>query len=328
MVIDSDREFQCKLEESSANQRQQHHDALQRAVEQHEYVRKSAETAKRRAEAEEELERRRREDEEMLALRRLERQKHEQELRRAQELRDAEAQRIARDQERLRIEREEKERIELDAKRALEAKERAEREVQRVREEEQRKAAQAEVDRKAKEAAEAAKKTSLQPPQSVPSTVAPSNTTPQAAPTSSQSSTSDNSEPEHERYLQIHKELKALRRAARNEKALKSQMGDLRRQITKSLGQLTLGKGVNKQPVCFPLTTPFLSFELSCLLPLWVSPENFSNHMVYRRKQYAARSARRSSMQHLQWTFASFLLHRQAAFQTPRHRFLCFWCIS
>lgn len=57
----------------------------------------------------------------------------------------------------------------------------------------------------------------------------------------------------HARYLEIHARLKDLRKymmaEAKTSPALKPVMGDMRRMIKKCVGQLTEGKGANKQPV-------------------------------------------------------------------------------
>ena len=62
--------------------------------------------------------------------------------------------------------------------------------------------------------------------------------------------------PEQDRYVQIHKNLKRLRASlveqAKTNAALKSTMGDMRREIRKSLGQLTSAKGANRKQVSAP----------------------------------------------------------------------------
>lgn len=60
--------------------------------------------------------------------------------------------------------------------------------------------------------------------------------------------------PLHQRYIQIHQELKKLRQVMQAEakvegSPLKAQMGDLRRKIRNSIGRLAAGKGANTQPV-------------------------------------------------------------------------------
>ncbi|KAL8948082.1 MAG: hypothetical protein Q9222_005700 [Ikaeria aurantiellina] len=64
---------------------------------------------------------------------------------------------------------------------------------------------------------------------------------------------------EHQRYLAIHKNLKDLRQfmaqQAKQDSKLKSRMGDMRRDIRKSIGQLREGKGVNATPISSILKT-------------------------------------------------------------------------
>lgn len=66
--------------------------------------------------------------------------------------------------------------------------------------------------------------------------------------------------PGAQRYLEIHSSLKKLRKfmtdSAKSNPSLKSKMGEMRRSIRTSVGQLTEGQGVNKIPVC-ELTTFF-----------------------------------------------------------------------
>ena len=63
---------------------------------------------------------------------------------------------------------------------------------------------------------------------------------------------------EHKRYLDLHVELKQLRKnmglEAKKDSRLKQEMGNMRREIKKSVGQLTIGKGANEVPVRCYLT--------------------------------------------------------------------------
>ena len=58
---------------------------------------------------------------------------------------------------------------------------------------------------------------------------------------------------EHRRFLALHAELKQLRKymdsEAKKDSKLKREMGNMRRDIKKSVGQLTIGKGANEIPV-------------------------------------------------------------------------------
>jgi nucleoporin GLE1 len=66
-------------------------------------------------------------------------------------------------------------------------------------------------------------------------------------------STSSHALPGAEKYLEIHKRLKQLRafvtEHAKQDPDLKKKMGEMRRVIRKSVGQLTEGRGANKTPV-------------------------------------------------------------------------------
>ncbi|KAL2109305.1 hypothetical protein VUR80DRAFT_2734 [Thermomyces stellatus] len=73
----------------------------------------------------------------------------------------------------------------------------------------------------------------------------PTKPTPAAEPTAT---------PAADRYLKIHQELKTLRKnledmARSPDSPLKGKMGDMRREIRKSMGQLTGGKGANNKPI-------------------------------------------------------------------------------
>ncbi|KAL8687503.1 MAG: hypothetical protein Q9218_006345 [Villophora microphyllina] len=105
----------------------------------------------------------------------------------------------------------------------------------------------AEAERKSKEAAVAAIARSSQRAQSTVATLSKPNASASTAPVRSAER-----ESEHQRYVEIHKTLKEMRRSmtqqAKQDPKLKSRMGDMRREIKKSIGQLREGKGVNAIP--------------------------------------------------------------------------------
>jgi nucleoporin GLE1 len=75
-----------------------------------------------------------------------------------------------------------------------------------------------------------------------------------AAPTASiRDSASPQPFPGADKYLEIHKKLKQLRafveEHAKQDQGLKKKMGEMRREIRKSVGQLTEGRGANRTPV-------------------------------------------------------------------------------
>jgi nucleoporin GLE1 len=88
-------------------------------------------------------------------------------------------------------------------------------------------------------------------PSSAPSKAPIKSITAPSAPT--HDSTSAHSFPGAEKYLEIHKRLKQLRafvkEHAKQDPELKNKMGEMRREIRKSVGQLTEGRGANRTPV-------------------------------------------------------------------------------
>jgi nucleoporin GLE1 len=76
-----------------------------------------------------------------------------------------------------------------------------------------------------------------------------------------------------DRYVDIHKTLKSVRKAVKDhgekDPQFKKKAGDMRRAITRSVGQLTEGKGVNKVPVSRPVSPrPSPSFFFFFFFPL------------------------------------------------------------
>lgn len=69
----------------------------------------------------------------------------------------------------------------------------------------------------------------------------------------SSAGSSPDTEASHQRYLQIHQNLKKFRKEfwaqCKKDANLKTKVGDMRRAIKTSVGQLTEAKGANKQPV-------------------------------------------------------------------------------
>lgn len=105
----------------------------------------------------------------------------------------------------------------------------------------------AEDEKRARDAAAAAVARSTADVQPIPSTMK------QSGASIPQQTDHARREAEHRRYLEIHKNLKELRnfmdQQAKQDPKLKSQMGDMRRTVRKSVGQVIEGKGVNVKPV-------------------------------------------------------------------------------
>ena len=95
------------------------------------------------------------------------------------------------------------------------------------------------------------KRADIPSPSPAPSKVLINSTTTPRAPT--HDSTSPHAFPGAEKYLEIHKRLKQLRafvtEHTKQDPGLKKKMGEMRREIRKSVGQLTEGRGANRTPV-------------------------------------------------------------------------------
>ncbi|KAJ5987406.1 hypothetical protein N7451_011771 [Penicillium sp. IBT 35674x] len=207
-----------------------HTAALDEAAAFHNQVREEAEEILREHNRAEEEERRRKEEEARKERERIEREKAER-LRREQE--EAARLEAAREAER-KAKEEQKRKAEEDAERARRAaqeqKEREEREQREKLEAEKR--AKEEAAKKTQEAEEEKARSQLQ------QKAGGSGLTPEEISI-------------QERYVALHKTLKDMRKWLREfgkkEPAIKQAMGDMRRSIKKSVGQLRDGKGTNKQ---------------------------------------------------------------------------------
>jgi nucleoporin GLE1 len=95
------------------------------------------------------------------------------------------------------------------------------------------------------------KQADIPSPSPVPNKVSINSTTAPSGPP--HDSTSSHAFPGAEKYLEIHKRLKQLRafvtEHAKQDPGLKKKMGEMRREIRKSVGQLTEGRGANRTPV-------------------------------------------------------------------------------
>ncbi|KAL9582359.1 MAG: hypothetical protein Q9212_003339 [Teloschistes hypoglaucus] len=139
-----------------------------------------------------------------------------------------------------------RQRAEKDLRDAEEAKVKKESQEAEIRRKVEAERESREAERKSKEAAIAAIHSDRSTESTILTTVNDHPITSQAPAQSAQR------ENEHQRYLQIHKTLKEMRafmlnQAQQNPK-LKSRMGDMRREIKKSIGQLREGKGLNSKP--------------------------------------------------------------------------------
>ena len=262
LAISTQEGFYAHLDKENHEREVLHQEALATATAKHENVRRTAEQYRERLEAQIQLERKRREDDDQKELDRLRREKVEREiLERKNEVErvkaiEIEEKRIA---EVKRLEEEAAERRNAE-------RERQNAEIAKRREEQLKKAAQqkdeiAAADARSREVAIANQKAhsrlDVQIPIPAPTPIRPI----QQSASNAQPVQGKQLETEHSKYLEIHRALKELRTymttQAKQNASLKAAMGDSRREIRKSVGQLRDGKGANKIQVFFPVLHPF-----------------------------------------------------------------------
>ncbi|MDI1490525.1 MAG: hypothetical protein OHK93_001729 [Ramalina farinacea] len=317
LAISAQETFYQQLDRENEQKASLHKKALAAATAKHEKVRQSVELERQRLDAQVQAERERREAEVRRELEKQRREKAEREIeekrREAERAKAFEAEQSKRDA----IEKSRKE-----AADAAQARQREQAEAARKAQDEKTARQQQETDQ-AKARAQAAAKASSQqtqtttPPKSQPTQLAtpkptsilqsttpkdtpPVNknvhfadsTIPTATPPQAQSSpTSDPQvEAEHAKYLTIHRRLKEMRAfmvsEAKTNKDLKQTMGDMRRSIQKSVGQLVEptkdNKGINRQPHSTILTTLKNALTLPsptiAIAPFFANPPPLQNN--------------------------------------------------
>ncbi len=243
------RQQQEELDAKENAQAEVHLTELNVAKARHEAIRQQAEAALQAHIKQEEEERRRREEEQKRLEEEERRRKAEEEARRR-----AEQERRVRE-EKERREREEKARAEAE-RLAIYEKQKAEAEDKRRQEREATE--QKERDEKVKADQDAALKKQQQQQQEEDKAAATANAVPPPplatpAPHSKGQPWSADPEPRHQSYLALHKKLKAFRKdfweKAKKNPALKPHVGDMRRSMKTSVGQLTDDKVGNKKAV-------------------------------------------------------------------------------
>lgn len=278
--ISKQENFYARLDRESREREKIHKQALAAAAVEHARIREGAEQARRELDQQILAERERREDEQRREYERNRQERAEQALRDKKLTEEArakatqlEALAAAEDERILKAEAEtaaqvrkaKKEREELEAsEKARKAKQNAE--LQRRLAE--AKAAQQKPATAIQNLAPAPV-TKPQPPTTAPPPVTAARTTP-----------IPEREAEHQRHLSIHKKLKELRKSMIAEAAkspdLKKHMGDMRREIRKSVGQLRVGQGMNKQPLQNIIITLRNSLQIPCpqipISPFLASP--------------------------------------------------------
>jgi len=255
--IDHDRKLQNDLDERVAEEKRRHDLQLAASAAYHERIRQSAERECELNALETEQARKQKEAEELEVL---------EKARRAKLVREDEERR--KERERLLREEEERHKQEAEERAFRESQTRIEQQAKRDAEaaEECKAKEQEEARFRAKQAADAAKarleaqKTVTQTPTTAPAVATPTQqdavtpkpqaTTASAANGEAVGSLQQDRERLHQRYLELHKNLKKMRQFVVTEgkklPALKSKIGDWRREITKSMGQLTTDKSKNR----------------------------------------------------------------------------------
>lgn len=265
LAISTQEGFYAQLDRESHEREALHQQALAAATAKHESVRRTAEQYRERLEEQILAERKRRDDEEQRELEKLRREKVEREI--AERKREVERAKTIELEEKRIAEVKKLEKEAADRKKA--ERERQDAEAAKLQEEQRKKivrqkeeAAAAEI--RAKETAIAAQKARSAPVVQAPPPIqalAPAPPVQQSIATT-QPIQNTQLEAEHSRYLEIHRALKELRKfmttQAKQNAQLKASMGDMRREIRKSVGQLRDGKGANKVQVRFLCSSHFL----------------------------------------------------------------------
>lgn len=254
LAISSQEGFYAHLDRENEEREDLHKQALATAARKHERVRESAEIEKQRVEEEQAAWQRRQEEEQRKALEAL---RHENEL--SEQRREVERVRAAQEHERELVEvqrskaqieerqKAEAEEVRQNAEDAKKLKEEQDARIQKLREAEA-------ADKQAKEKALTAVQARPQPTLAN-STLAKVSPAPQPRPEAGSTQPAINAEwaAEHKRYLEIHRHLKDLRKfmikTAKERPELKEDMGNMRRAIKKSVGQLNKTKGGNTRPL-------------------------------------------------------------------------------
>ena len=256
--IDEQRSFSDQLEKDYRERDAAHREALAAAAAQHDKVRREAELVRERALVEEQLQREIEQQRHMKEVERLKQEAARKQLELERESTRAaqaaeEADRAAEEERQSRAKAAEIARIEKEKRQAQVA-----RAVEDAKERERKRAeAEAKAKNDAESAAKAKAQAALASRAPAPTaTAAPAVSKPTAPLTNSvalSQSTNPEREKEHQRYLEIHQNLKKLRKfmidEGKRKPDLKRKMGDHRREIRKRVGQLTGENKKNMEPV-------------------------------------------------------------------------------
>jgi nucleoporin GLE1 len=246
--LETDSLFLLELEKDALEKQRVHEHQLNVAAARHERIRRDAESVRNDFEMKLRMELERRREEEKRELDRIRQAKAEQELaerRRQVELARAQAAEELRrsELEKQRLEEEARIKAAEDTRKIAEEKARAQAEAEhqaRIKDEEDRKATDLLT------VSAAARGTSF----------------------TNVERENDNVEHMQDEYLRLHALLKGFRswlvRHAKEKPGLKAKMGDMRREIRKTVGQLTAGKSANREPVCTYTTSAWMNPTRPC----------------------------------------------------------------
>lgn len=249
-------DFYERLDKENKLREADHRNALASAAAEHSRIRRSAENEREKLELQLDAERRRREAEETRELEKRRQEKADRDAeerkeaarkrqekvdrdaaqnRREDELAELQRRRIAEEQKVEEVKRAKKDRDDAELKRRLKA----------VQDAEARKKAEQIASQAAHGAQRQQQSTQHFPAQN-------SNSQPRRIPLVPGDPKVD---AEHEKYIEIHRNLKKLRemvkQGVQHDSKLKLRIGDMRREIKKCVGQLISGKGANKAPASF-----------------------------------------------------------------------------
>ena len=255
-------DFYERLDKENKLREADHRNALASAAAEHSRIRRSAEIEREKLELQLDAERRRREAEE---TRELEKRRQEKADRDAEERREAARKRQEKVDRDVAENRREYELAELQRRRIAEEQkvEEAKRTKKDQDDAELKRRLKAVQDAEAQKKVEQINQASAHGPQRQQQST-------QHLPTNLQNSISQprttplvpgdpKAEAEHEKYVEIHRNLKKLRemvkQGVQHDSNLKERIGGMRREIKKCVGQLISGKGANKAPASFQ---PFL----------------------------------------------------------------------
>ncbi len=246
--VTSQQNLYARLDRDNQEREIIHKEALTLAAAEHDRVRESAVAVQKQLHLQIEAERKRRDEEEQRTLEKLRQDKADREI--AEKRRAIEQAKIV-ESNRRRIAEVQEAAAAAQQKQAVEEQEGAEaaRRLREAKDAELEKRQKDEAKRKAVDTESEAREAAIAARNAL---VAPATAQPIAKSTL-QANLDPESIAEHQRYLEIHRKLKDLRKVmldqAKQNKALKDTMGDIRRGLRQSVGQLTTGKGVNKIPV-------------------------------------------------------------------------------